>query len=109
MARFFGEVGYGNSVEDPPGSGKWVDQIIEKAYYGDVVRNTRQLVDGEKLNDDISVSNRISIVSDPYAVEYFADIKYVRWAGKLWTVTDVEVQSPRLILSIGRVYNGPTP
>lgn len=109
MARFFGEVGYGNSVEDPPGSGKWVDQIIEKEYYGDVVRNTRQLTDADKLNDDITVGNRISILADPYAVENFVDIKYVRWVGKLWTVTDVEVQSPRLILSIGRVYNGPTP
>lgn len=109
MARFFGEVGYGNSVEDPPDSGKWIDHIIEKAYYGDVLRNTRQLMDGDKLNDDITVGNRISIMADLYAVEYFADIKYVRWAGTLWTVTDVEVQSPRLILSIGRVYNGPTP
>lgn len=109
MARFFGEVGYGDSVEDPPGSGKWVDQIVEMTYYGDVVRNTRQLVEGENLNSDISVSNQLSIVADPYAVENFADIKYVRWAGKLWTVTDVEVRSPRLILSIGRVYNGPTP
>lgn len=108
MARFFGEVGYGESVEDPPGSGKWVDKITEQKYFGDVIRNTRQLAGAAKVNDDITVGNSISIVADQYAVEYFANIKYVRWAGRLWTVTDVEVRSPRLILSLGSVYNGPT-
>lgn len=109
MARFFGEVGYGSSVENPPGSGIWVDEIDEFPYYGDVVRNTRNLENSENLNNDITVANSISIVADEYAIEHFANIKYVRWAGVLWTVTTVEVRSPRLILSIGSVYNGPTP
>lgn len=109
MARFYGEVGYGTPVEDPPGSGVWVDIITEFTYQGDVVRNTRQLESGEKVNDDIVVSNSISIVADQYAIENFFNIKYVRWSGVLWTVTTVEVRSPRLILSIGSVYNGPTP
>lgn len=109
MARFFGEVGYGESVEDPPGSGKWVDQITEFPYRGDVIRNVRNLQTADKLNDDITVSNSISIVADQYAVDHFFNIKYVRWAGALWTVTGVEVQSPRLILTLGSVYNGPTP
>lgn len=109
MARFYGEVGYGNSVEDPPGSGKWVDVITEFPYYGDVIRNTRNLQSGEGLNSNITVGNSISIVADQYAIDHFISIKYVRWAGVLWTVTSVEVQSPRLILSLGEVYNGPTP
>ena len=109
MARFFGAVGYGNSVETPAGSGVWVDEITEYSYYGDVIRNTRNLVSGDKVNDDISVSNSISIVSDQFAIEHFFDIRYVSWMGVLWTVTSVEVQAPRLILSLGSVYNGPTP
>lgn len=110
MGRFFGAVGYAHdTVEDPPDSGVWVDQIIEHEYQGDVIRNTRQLESGEKINEDISVANSISIVADEYAVEHFHNIKYVRWVGVLWTVTTVEVRSPRLILSIGSVYNGPTP
>ena len=108
MARFYGEVGYGQAVETPPGSGIWVDQITETSYYGDVIRNTRKLDEGETLNNDISVSNSISIVADQYAVEHFFLIKYVKWAGALWTVTNVEVRSPRLILRLGSVYNGPT-
>lgn len=109
MARFYGEIGYGNAIEDPSGSGVWIDQIVEFSYFGDVIRNTRRLEDGESLNDDISVGNSISIVADQYAIDHFYAIKYVRWAGTLWTVTTVELKSPRLILSLGSVYNGPTP
>lgn len=109
MARFYGEVGYGDTVESPAGSGVWKDTITEIAYFGDVIRNTRKLDSGEKLNEDISVSNSISIVADDQAIKHFFKIKYVRWAGTLWTVTNVEVKSPRLVLSLGSVYNGPTP
>jgi len=108
MARFYGDIGYGETVEDPPRSGVWVDRITEVAYYGDVIRNTRRLDESENLNSDISVGNSISVVADQYAIEHFVLIKYVRWAGVLWTVTSVEVRSPRLILSLGSVYNGPT-
>ena len=108
MARFYDAVGYGESVETPVDSGVWVDVITEYSYFGDVIRNTRKLESGESLNDDIAVVNSISIVADDYAIEHFSKIKYVRWAGTLWTVTNVEVRSPRLILSLGSVYNGPT-
>ncbi len=106
--RFFGVVGYGESTEDPSDSGVWVDTITEVEYFGDVIRNTRKLDSGENVNDDINVSNSISIVADEFANEHFFKIKYVVWSGVLWTVTDVEVRSPRLILSLGSVYNGPT-
>jgi hypothetical protein len=108
MARYFGRVGYGDTVEDPPDSGVYVDQITEYSYYGDVIRDTRQLVQGESLNKDISVQNSISIVADEYANDHFHAIRYVEWAGTLWTVSNVEVQRPRLILRLGEVYNGPT-
>jgi hypothetical protein len=109
MARFHGEVGYGVSEETPPGSGVWVDVITEFPYTGDVIRSTRNLEDGEGLNSDITVANSISIVADQYAIDHFFNIKYVRWAGVLWTIPSVEVRTPRLILNIGSVYNGPTP
>lgn len=109
MARFYDAIGYGETIESPPESGIWVDQITEFYYFGDVIRNARKLEDGEKLNNDISVSNSISIIASEYAIDHFFAIKYVRWAGVLWTVTNVEVRNPRLILSLGSVYNGPTP
>lgn len=106
MAKFYGEIGYGESVESAPGV--WKDEITERKYYGDVVRNTRKLLEGEKVNNDLSVGNSISIVADAYANEHFFAIRYIRWAGALWTVSEVEVQSPRLLLRLGGVYNGPT-
>lgn len=106
MARFFGAVGYaGQQVEQKPGV--FVEQVVEKQYYGDILRNTRQLREGESLNNDLSVGNSISIVADAYANEHFHAIRFVEWAGALWDVQDVEVQSPRLILRLGGVYNGP--
>lgn len=106
MAKFHGKIGYGETVETAPGV--WQDVIVERKYFGDVIRNTRSLQEGEKLNYDLSVGNSISIVADAYANFHFFAIRYVEWAGTLWTVSDVEVQSPRLILRLGGVYNGPT-
>ena len=107
MTRFFGRIGYGESIETAPGV--FQDNIIEYSYYGDVVRNARNLRQGENLNPDLSVQNSISVVADAYANEHFFAIRYVEWAGVLWTVDSVEVQSPRLLLRLGEVYNGPTP
>jgi hypothetical protein len=107
MAKFYGEIGYGESVETAPGV--WEDVVTEYSYYGDVLRNTRQLSTGETISSSITTNNSISIVADAYANEHFFAIRYIKWAGTLWTVTDVEVKSPRLILRMGGVYNGPTP
>ena len=108
MARFYGEVGYGDSVETPPGSGVWIDTITEVQYQGDVIRNSQRLGTTGDVNEDVIIGNSISIVADSFAIERYLDIKFVRWAGVLWTVTSVTVQRPRLILNLGSVYNGPT-
>jgi hypothetical protein len=106
MAKYYGKVGYGpTSVETKPGV--WTEVIVEREYVGDILRNTRRLESGESVNDDLSVNNLISIVADPYANENFFAIRYVTWMGALWKVTEVEVQSPRLLLRLGGKYNGP--
>jgi len=105
MARFHGKVGYGEAIDK--GNGVHEIFITERTYSGDVVRNARRVDAAEKVNDDLAVSNSISIVSDTYANEHFFAIRYVEWAGTLWKVTDVEIQSPRLLLRLGGVYNGP--
>lgn len=105
MAKFFGKVGFGFSVEQSPGV--WADEITELSYYGDVVRDARRLSEAEKLNKNISTSNSISIVADAHANENYFAIRFVEWGGVTWTVTEVEVEFPRLILRLGEVYNGP--
>jgi hypothetical protein len=105
MAKFYDVVGYGHTVESAPGV--WKDEIIERKYYGDVVRNTRKLTEGESVNNDLSVNNSIEIVADAYAYDHFFAMRYIKWAGTLWIVSDVEVRAPRLLLRLGGVYNGP--
>lgn len=107
MAKFHGRIGYGYGTTSESSPGVWIDTIVERSYYGDIFRNTRKLTDGEHLNKDLAVGNLISIVADAYANEHFFAIRYVEWAGVLWTVSSVEVQAPRLILLLGEVYNGP--
>lgn len=104
MAKYYGRVGYGETVQTAPGV--WEEVITERHYYGDVTRNARRWENGEGLNDNLIVSNQISIVADDYAYTHFAYIRYVEWMGALWKPTHVEVQRPRIILQVGGVYNG---
>lgn len=106
MPKFFGKVGFGMTQETSPGV--WVDKITERNYRGDITKMVRRLEGSEYLNDNLTVSNTISILADAFANENFFAIRYVQWAGARWKVSNVEVQRPRLILTLGEVYNGPT-
>ena len=103
MAKFYGEIGFGTSIETSPGVCE--DQITTRNYYGDLIKNTRRLESSGSVNDDVNISNQISIVADPYANENFYTMRYVKFMGSKWKISDVEVQYPRLILTIGGVYN----
>lgn len=106
MAKFHGKIGYAQTAETAPGVHEEV--ITEHLYYGDVVQNRSLLRGGDQVNPGVSLGNLISIVADAYAREHFFAIRYVEWAGVRWTVQDVEVQPPRLLLRLGEVYNGLT-
>lgn len=104
MGKFYGPVGYVESTESSPGV--WDEIPTEKNYSGDILKNTKRWQAGENLNDDLTINNLFSILSDPYADQNFHKIRYIKWMGACWKVTSVEVQRPRLILTIGGVYNG---
>ena len=104
MAKFYGKIGYGTTVEDTNHPGVWTEEIVEKYYRGEVSRLSRRL-EGSGVNNDINVNNSISIVADPFATENFSSIRYVEWMGKKWKVYDIEVVYPRLNLTIGGLYN----
>ena len=103
MATFCGIIGYVLTVETEPGI--YEEQIIENQYFGDVIRNSRRLQERSKVNDDINISNQISIIADPFANNNFHAMRYVEFMGAKWKITDVEVQYPRLLLTIGGLYN----
>lgn len=108
MAKFSGVIGFGESQRTAPGVTE--DVITERKARGDVLRNSRKFSESQQtVNDDISVSNRLSVVMDPYAKEHFQNIRYVLWLGQRWKVTSIDVEPPRLILWLGGKYNGPLP
>lgn len=104
MAKWYGVIGYAETVETTPGV--WKEQVTKRNYYGNLTRNTRRLQTADKLNDDINISNELSIVADPYAMNNFHSMRYAEFMGTAWKITNVEVQYPRLILTLGGVWNG---
>ena len=104
MAKFYGVIGY--AVTEKTERGIYEESIVEREYVGDVIRNTRRLREAAKINDDITISNQISIIADPYTSNNFHSIRYVSFMGSKWKVIEVEVQYPRLILTLGGLYNG---
>lgn len=103
MAKYSGVIGYGISEETAPGV--WSDEITEKHVKGDILQNRRSYNMSDKPNGVLNVSNKISIIADPYATRNFHLIKYLEFMGVKWIVTDVEVQYPRLILTLGGEYH----
>lgn len=103
MAKFYGPVGFTDTVETAPDV--WRPKIVERNYFGDVIRSYPRWQTAQQVNDNVSVNNRISIVADPYAISHFGAIRYVTWHGVKWKVTGVEVQRPRLLLDLGELYN----
>jgi len=104
MAKFHGFIGFAQTVETAPGVFK--EQITEREYSGDFMRLSQNLVQSEQLNQNMTLNSRISVVVDPFAFANSSTIRYVKWEGVSWKVSSIEHQRPRLILSLGGVYNG---
>ena len=104
MAKFYCVIGFAKNVETEPGI--WGEQLEEHAYYADLNRNSRALQSSDSVNDNINLANEVSIVSDPFADQNFYNMRYVKIRGIKWKIKNVDVKYPRLILTIGGLYNG---
>lgn len=103
MSKYYGKIGFEKTVDN--GNGVWVPVIEEREYFGDIQKINRRAQSTENVNDDLTISNVISIVADPYINENLYAVRYVSFMGANWKVNSVEVQYPRLLLTIGGVYN----
>lgn len=106
MSKYYGKIGYVETVDR--GDGVFVEQVSERNYYGDVVKNNIQWNATQQVNDNIGLSTQFSVLADSYAYEHFKYIRYVTYMGVKWEVTSVDPSNrPRLLISVGGVYNAP--
>ena len=103
MAKFYGTIGYAETVQTRPGI--WEEQLIERKYFGELIRNIRNLSASDQLNDNLNIANEVSILADPYANQNFHAMRYIEFMGAKWKINSVRVEYPRLVLTIGGVYN----
>lgn len=101
--KWSGKIGFVETKETRPGV--WENVTTERNFYGDVIRDIRKNQSSGQVNDDINISNRISIVSNSFVRDNLSFMKYIEFMGAKWKITDVEVQYPRLVLTIGGLWN----
>lgn len=104
MAKYYGTIGYAAEVEAE--SGVWINDIIERKYRVEILKHSLRYQSSGQVNDNVNISNRFSIVADSYAKENSHLMKYVEFMGTKWKISEITVEYPRLILTIGGVYNG---
>lgn len=106
--KYRGAIGYEVTVQKETGSDVYISQIEEHIYRGQVIKNSYRREAGEWLNDNIKVSNSIQIVADPFALAHCQNIKYCVWQNQKWSVTNIEIDQPNLILTLGGAYHEQT-
>ena len=103
MAKFAGKIGYAETIETA--QSVWEDRITPFPYYGDVISKNQKWENSQGVNDNTNINNRISIIADEKALKDFHLMRYVEWNGVKWKIINIDVRPPRLIISIGGVYN----
>lgn len=105
MAKWYGKIGFAKKVQTAPSV--WKSQIEEHEYYGDIIRDTASWnTTSDSTNDELKFDGQISVVIDQFAHQHFSSMKWIELYGVKWKITKVEPKYPRLILSVGGVYNG---
>lgn len=102
MNRYYGQIGYANESEVSPGV--WKANIEERSYYGDILKNKTNIQQGNTVNPTITISNSISILADQFAYKNINNIRYITFRGEKWCISNIEINAPRIILSLGGVY-----
>lgn len=103
MAKFYGKIGFFENTLVRPGV--WSDSITEIDYAGDLIRNSKSNTNSGNVVDDITITNKISILLDPYLDKNFHTIRYCEFLGTKWKVTEASVEYPRIVLSLGGIYH----
>lgn len=106
MDKFYGAVGYAEVVKTS--AGVFDEHLVEKTYYGDIIKRSGRFQSAESINDELRMTNQISIVADPYAKQNYSSMRYVTLENSKWKVISIDIEYPRLIITVGGLYHGPT-
>lgn len=107
MARYHGNVGF-LICEDDQETGIAEEKAVEKPFFGTVLEHTRRWEDSGSLNDDLKVTNQISVTATDFAFRHASAIAYATFMGQRWKVTSVRIKHPNIILTLGGIWNGST-
>lgn len=102
MAKYYGMIGFATQQETKPGI--WEDVIEERPYKGDVLRNGRRYDHAEGINDNFTITNQFSIVSDAFLYSHIPALRYLEYMGSKFKITSADLDRPRVIISVGGVY-----
>lgn len=104
MPRCSGVIGYALAEETQPGV--WTEDVIEKKYYGDIVRDNRKVIDQGVINGSFNINNNISVISNKFMLDNMAFMRYISFANSKWKINSVDIKPPRIIITLGGLYNG---
>ena len=103
MPKCSGVIGYALAGETQPGV--WTEGITEKRYIGDIIKDNRRIVDQGEINGSINISNNISVISNRFMLDNMAFMKYITYMNSKWKISSVDIKPPRIIITLGGVYN----
>lgn len=107
MAKFAGKIGFSETFEDEPGV--WKERIIERNYYGDILKQSRRWESASNTtNDTPTIQNTFSILADSFMYENCYAMRYISYLGQNWKIASVTIDRPRISITIGGLYNGKT-
>lgn len=110
MSKFTGLVGFITQEESIPGV--WSPIENSKKMRGDLISssatngNGSRIADSGKVNDDVSLNHRVSLLGDYYTFNNYLNIKWIQIGGRKLEVSSIELQRPRVILTVGGLWNG---
>lgn len=108
MPKYKGIVGYITEVETSTDIYESVP--VEKERILTLEKNSSTWNGSEKVNYDVSLSNRLSFIADPFARTNYQSIRYIIYNGAAWDVLSIDISNPpRIFLTIGGIYNGKRP
>lgn len=103
MAKCSGKIGFALTVETSPGV--FEERIVEKPYKGNITQLNAHVEDENSINSNFRINNNISVVANKYFLENLGHMRYVTYKGLPFKITSFQVIPPRLIFSLGSVYN----